>query len=734
MMRTLILKRRQLSGWTLFFVCFLLPSNIAARETSILLQTEKYDESCQIKIAQSDSTISVVWPIGSAAHCTLTFDLDRQLPLIQSMAIPKSEGQPTELIAEGLDPFVLVRVGDRDLTKREGWTIFFDRMQRKPHRSFVANLDRTSAIATSHAQRATLTIGEVTAGPFRGDLRWTFFAGSPFVLQECVVQTERQSTAFLYDMGLICRDQLPTQMAWLDASSTFRQETAASFDDARSIPVSKRAICAEFQGGSIALFPLPHRYFYPLDFSDNLSNVWVGPDYEGQGLPLGFGIRHDWKGDDRYVPWFNAPPKTSQELGMFLLFSNQSAQGTLKEVNRLTRDDRFEAIPGHRVFSSHYHVEHTREIMKAQKESVAEVNEITGRTASGSQYRIPQPLQDPGFMRVFRKMGIDIVHLAEFHYGDTPRKNEAERLNHLEHLHAECQRLSDENFLLLPGEEPNVHLGGHWISFFPKPVYWVLNRPDSAPFVREDPNFGKVYHVGSEADVLRLLRSEAGLAWTAHPRIKGSTGFPDRYRNRLFFQSDRFLGAAWKSMPADLSESRLGSRVLNLMDDMSNWGEPKYVLGEVDVFQIEPDHELYGHMNVNYLRMDKIPDFSSGWQSILDALRDGQFFVTTGEVLISRFTAGGRESGESVPIPPDGKLSVQLDLKWTFPLSYAEVITGNGEQVKRERIDLSKTGAYGEDRFQVNADVSGQAWIRVEVWDVATNGAFTQPVWIRPSP
>ena len=63
-------------------------------------------------------------------------------------------------------------------------------------------------------------------------------------------------------------------------------------------------------------------------------------------------------------------------------------------------------------------------------------------------------------MRVFRKMGIDIVHLAEFHYGDTPRKNEAERLNHLEHLHAECQRLSDENFLLLPGEEPNVHLGG----------------------------------------------------------------------------------------------------------------------------------------------------------------------------------------------------------------------------------------------------------------------------------
>ena len=137
-MRTLLLKHGQLSGWTLLLICFSLPSNIAARETSVLLQAEKYDASCQIKITQSDSTISVVWPIGPAGDCTLEFDLDRQLPLIRSIAMLKAEGQPTELIAEGLDPFVLVRVGNRDLAKREGWTIFFDRMQRKPHRSFVA--------------------------------------------------------------------------------------------------------------------------------------------------------------------------------------------------------------------------------------------------------------------------------------------------------------------------------------------------------------------------------------------------------------------------------------------------------------------------------------------------------------------------------------------------------------------------------------------------------------------
>jgi len=87
-----------------------------------------------------------------------------------------------------------------------------------------------------------------------------------------------------------------------------------------------------------------------------------------------------------------------------------------------------------------------------------------------------------------------------------------QRVRHLELLHAECRRLSDQRFLLLPGEEPNVHLGGHWISFFPNPVYWVLNRPSGTPFVIDDPKLGRIYHVGSEADVLRLLRAEGGLA------------------------------------------------------------------------------------------------------------------------------------------------------------------------------------------------------------------------------
>lgn len=55
------------------------------------------------------------------------------------------------------------------------------------------------------------------------------------------------------------------------------------------------------------------------------------------------------------------------------------------------------------------------------------------------------------------------------------------------------------------------------------------------------------------------------------------------------------------------------------MDDMANWGHKKYVLGETDLFKIEPDYELYAHLNINYLELDRLPSFEEGWQPVLDA-------------------------------------------------------------------------------------------------------------------
>jgi hypothetical protein len=123
-------------------------------------------------------------------------------------------------------------------------------------------------------------------------------------------------------------------------------------------------------------------------------------------------------------------------------------------------------------------------------------------------------------------------------------------------------------------------------------------------------------------------------------------------------------------------------------------------------------------MNVNYLKLDRLPRFSDGWQPVLDALRSGNFFVTTGEILIPAWSVDRKT------------LEMTADVEWTFPLAFAEVISGDGAQVQRQRIDLSDAASFGSRTLKIPLDLRGKKWVRLEVWDVATNGAFTQPLWL----
>ena len=583
---------------------------------------------------------------------------------------------------------------------------------------------------------------------------------------------------------------------------------------------------------------------------------------------FGIGIRQDLKGDDRWVPWFNAPPDTQQELGIFWLPSLDRGNKIFDRVKAYTHNDRFPKLPGHKTFTSHYHIEHTTRLLELRKErqksSSPEVVSSSRLIKQGWQYSLTRPSKDwmqpsfddqkwknglggfgkqgtpslnlgtdwqtqdiwlrrsfqlkevpadglklsllydedtevylngvlafsvkgfskeyrevsispearktlkkgdnlmavhcwndgggqaidvglvistqkdqpketfmPDFVDVFKKAGVEIVHLAEFHNHLGPKRRDPEEsLPLLKAMHDECARLSEDDFLLLPGEEPNVHLGGHWISFFPRPVMWVLKRSKGKPFIEEHPEYGRIYHLGSSDDVLKLMELEQGLMWAAHPRIKSSTGYPDRYRNEEFFKSDRYLGGAWKAMPADLSRPRLGWRVLDLLDDTSNWGAKKYIVGEVDIFEVDRTTEFYAHANINYLRLDHIPRFEDGWDPVLKALRDGAFFISTGEVLMPRFTVDGKQSGKTLKVQDSGIAKLEVALTWTFPMSFIEIVSGDGEKVYRERIELNNSVAFGKETFRRTLNLKGKSWVRLEAWDIATNGVISQPVWL----
>ncbi len=669
------------------------------------LDLSAYHKKSETAVKANGNLLDITWPAGNETMGKILIDLQKGKPLIHALQLEK-EGAFQE-IASGLDPAFTLTVGHRDLEKRNGWVIFFDNPSHLAHQTYPVQFDKQHAKVKSEGGHTTITVEGASAGPFSGAMAITVYQGSPLMKVEALLTTEQDSLAILYDAGLTSEQPPWEKIWWANSEDYLEEHDADAQEKAQTKAVKYRTIIGQSKGGSVAVFPAPHQYFYPLDNAYNLQHTWFGDDYQQMLEGYGIGIRHELLGDRRWVPWFNAPPATQQRLSFFCLLSTEKDGKVLENVKTLTHEDTYKPLPGYYTMSSHFHTEHTDDVLTHK----------------------PLP-EIPGFVKAFKNTGVNIVHLGEFHGPGSPRGPEIKRYSEQKALFDECARLSEANFLLLPGEEPNNFFGGHWMNFFPKPVYWVMSHDEGEPFVEDDPQYGKIYRVGNCEEMLKLLEAEKGLAWTAHARIKGSTGFPDEYKNEGFFKSDRFMGAAWKAMPADLSRPRLGKRVLDVMDDMANWGLKKHVIAEADLFKIEPDYELYGHLNVNYLQLDELPEFEEGWQPVLDAMEQGKFFVTTGEILLPSFDVNGKKAGETLSLDAKGKATVNVEMNWTFPLSFAEIISGDGNEVYRETISLSDTEAFGNKTFNFSTDLKNRKWVRLEVWDVAANGAFTQMVWL----
>lgn len=690
---------------------FLLISQIAISQVPVDLSG--LEKESGVEVTQEGNLLNIDWAAGETSAGEprtgrLIISLEKGAPLLNGILL--KEGAAFSEIAGASDPAFLLTVGKRNLGVERndtqlGWTIFFDNPSASPFETYPVTLEKQDLKVVSEDARTRITVNGAEAGPFSGAIEITLYKGSPLLNMAAVMRTQRDSLAIIYDAGLVSTQRPWEKLFWSDPENYLQDREPVSGEKAQTLAVKYRTIIGQGPEGSLAVFPPPHQYFYPLDNAYNFEHTWFGTGYRDLISGYGIGIRHELLGDRRWVPWFNAPPDTWQRLNFFCLLSTQKDGKVLEEVKRFTHEDTYKPLPGYYTMASHFHTEHTDDLLTHK----------------------PVP-EIPGFVKAFRNTGVNIVHLGEFHGPGSPRGPEIERFSELQLLFSECERLSSGNFLLLPGEEPNNFFGGHWMNIFPNPVYWVMSRDEGEAFTEEHPVYGKIYRIGNEEEMLRLLEEENGLAWTAHPRIKGSAGYPDKYKDEEFYKSDRFLGGAWKAMPADLSKDRLGTRVLDLLDDMANWGQKKHVIAEADLFKIEPGYELYGHMNVNYLQMEEMPEFEDGWQPVLDAMERGKFFSTTGEILLPAVSLNGKSPGETVTV--NGKEELVATVSWTFPLAFAEIVSGDGEQVYRERISLKDTEAFGKKTFRFPVELKNRKWVRLEVWDAAVNGAFTQCIWL----
>jgi hypothetical protein len=617
-------------------------------------------------------------------------------------------------------------------------------LPRKPDevRRVAAVYQVRSCEVKTNGARLEVSFPGVNLGVFDGRLEYTVYKGSSLIRQAVVAKTDERAVAYKYDAGLKgLAIQPKTQMVW--RSNTLNQWVDYQFGGAPNdspvpLKTANRIVAAEVPGGSIAAFPPPHNFFWARETEFNLGYSWYRKDSD---TSFAFGVRQAeaeedpaWQGhgpEDRRQNYalYSARPGTWQRMAVYFYVSPEPGQAAIQAALAYTRDDHYKAIPGYQVMATHFHTGMVRRLTQL----------------GGLDQTLPDfDLMKGAGVNIFAPIdggsgggaGAGDLAVPAGGRGAAPRPAappvgaRGDRLKNLAAYYEAARKHSDKNFLILPDEENTAgNLGGHTDFVLSHPVYWTTTRAEGQPFVENHPEYGKVYHVGTRDEALEMAKRENMLIFMPHPRSKGSTGYPDAIKGDAHFIHENYRGIGFRwGMGVDGSETRLCEyRCLALLDDMNNWvadlpTPPKYAWAITETYQKGPGDDIYANNPVNYVKVDRLPT-TGDWSPIVDALKRGDYFWSSGEVLIPSYSVEGAGN----------RRTVTAEVEWTFPLEMVEVVWGDGQRTDRQIIPATDLPAFGRHRFQIPFDATGKKWVRFAVWDSAGNGAFVQPIKLVPA-
>ena len=611
-------------------------------------------------------------------------------------------------------------------------------------------------IATNGA-RIEVSFPGVQLGVFAGRLQYTVYKGTNLIRQEVIAKTAEPSVAYKYDAGVKGMELQPaTKIAWRDVKNSPQElvlgDKAAA--DVVTVKANNRVLSAEVRGGSIATFPPPHTYFWAREIDYNLGYNWYRKDSKSS---YSFGIRQaereesaaqeDRGSEDRSQNFalLSARPGTWQRMPVYFYVSAEAAPRAIDEALAFTRGDRFKPLPGYQVMAAHFHMGLVRRARQAGGPG-ARVPDLEVMKTAGIKIVAPidgggyvpgsAGVDDPKWFKWTRGLG------AALGGGEGPSEGEEEGASGAGKAKAkgdpfqamanyyETARLqSNQDFVVMPNSEMmrgevSRALGGHSDVLVSHPTFWSQGRAAGQPLFESDPKHGKIYHLGNTADMMEMAHRENMLIYMPHPRSKGSAGFPDGIKDTPHFLDANYGGIGFRwGMGLDGSEQRLCEyRCLPLLDDMNNWvagkaTPPKYIQAISEVYEQGYGDDVYANNPVNYVKLDTLPP-PGEWGPIVNAMAHGEYFVTSGEVLIPSYSVEGTGSHRTI----------LADVQWTFPLEFVEVVWGDGQHTDRQIISATGLPAFGSHRFQIPFTADGKKWVRFAAWDSAGNGAMVQPI------
>jgi hypothetical protein len=581
----------------------------------------------------------------------------------------------------------------------------------------------------SDGARLIIDLPGLDLGVFNGLLRFTVFRGTNLISQQVVAKTAKPWVAYKFDAGL---KGIPiteaSRVAWRDTAGAWQDYKFHGDVDTRPVALraANRLAAVELGGGALAVLPPPHK-FWPRNSATIMGFNYYRKD---SASSYSYGVmQNDHDEILTLVPQFgsnwtlyNARPGTEQLMTVFLYPTLGKADEAIDHALRFTRGDHFKPMPGFQVMNHHYHM-YVGERLQREGSANTKLQDFAALKAVG--INIVSPVQDE-VLSTYAGAGGPKVPGDQQERLKLQAEGNQQRLAITRIFAAGAKANSDDSFMIMLAQEIfGSPLGGHVDLLFSHPVYWDERLPGQ-PAEESDPTYGRVYHVGSADDLMRMVEQENAIVSLAHPRTKGSAGYPDAIKDRDYFNNPRYFGfgARW-GMGIDGSERELCQyRCWPLLDDMSNWLAAKNlplkkIVAISEAFYSLPGDDIYGNAPVTYLRLAKLPPPGDA-SAVIETLRNGYSFWTTGEVLAPSFELRGTGRNSTII----------ADVEWTFPLQFVEVVWGDGQTTGRQIISATDLPPFGSRRFEIPFDTRGKKWVRFAAWDCAADGAVLQPVAI----
>jgi hypothetical protein len=296
----------------LYALAVILP--MAMRAQSVSCDLSAYKAADGLRAARSGGVVTLEWNGENREPLRAGFTIEAGIPVVRELAARNAKGEWL-VLGRDLKPEFDVTSGVRRLSEQqmaplrelgvaltpevveqEKWIAFWDAplsipgragtnldLPRKPEeiRRAKATFRATGCKVASDGGRLELSFDGVGMGIFSGRLEYTVYRGSNLLRQEVVASTNEPSVAYKYDGGLngfgIADDtKNATKLVWRDTARAWQEYEfgGAVNHDAVGLKARNRLAILEAGGGSLAVLPPSHKFFFAREMETNLGYVY----------------------------------------------------------------------------------------------------------------------------------------------------------------------------------------------------------------------------------------------------------------------------------------------------------------------------------------------------------------------------------------------------------------------------------------------------------------------------